>query len=84
MTASSETLPMVVPADHQPGPRPGCWTYDGYAALPDDGRRYEIIDGVLYLMPAPGSAHQGSNIRFSSYLLTYVEFAGLGRVFPAP
>ncbi len=36
------------------------------------------------MTPSPGAAHQGSNIRFASHLLTHVEFAGLGRVFSAP
>jgi Uma2 family endonuclease len=29
--------------------------------LPDDGRRYEIIDGVLYMTTAPSIRHQWSN-----------------------
>ncbi len=35
----------------------GAWTYDDLFALPDDGKRYEIIEGELYEMPSPGSAH---------------------------
>lgn len=27
-------------------------------AMPDDGRRHELIDGVLVVTPAPGYAHQ--------------------------
>jgi len=35
-------------------------TYDIYAAMPDDGQRYEVIDGVLEMMsPSPTSTHQG-------------------------
>jgi hypothetical protein len=30
-----------------PGPEQGSWTYDDYAALHNDGKRYEIVDGVL-------------------------------------
>lgn len=37
---------------------PGTWTYEDLVALPDDGKRYEIIDGELYEMPAPTWAHQ--------------------------
>jgi Uma2 family endonuclease len=34
-------------------------TYDDYAAMPDDGNRYELVDGELELMtPAPSSDHQ--------------------------
>ena len=35
----------------------GTWNYEDLFSLPDDGRRYEIIEGELYEMPAPGSAH---------------------------
>ena len=31
----------------------GSWTYEDVFSLPDDGRRYEIIEGELYEMPAP-------------------------------
>jgi len=34
------------------------WTVDMLDELPDDGQRYEIIDGVLYVTPGPGEAHQ--------------------------
>jgi hypothetical protein len=44
---------MVMPADQMPGPEQGHWTYKDYAALPDDGHRYEIVDGVLYMAPSP-------------------------------
>jgi Uma2 family endonuclease len=34
-------------------------TYEDYAELPDDGNRYELVDGKLELMsPAPGRTHQ--------------------------
>lgn len=34
-------------------------TYDMYAELPDDGQRYEILNGVLELMsPGPSPTHQ--------------------------
>jgi hypothetical protein len=31
----------------------GSWTYEDLLSLPDDGRRYEIIEGVLYELPSP-------------------------------
>jgi len=33
-------------------------TYADYAALPDDGKRYELIDGELIMNPAPVPKHQ--------------------------
>ena len=39
-------------------PSQGEWTYDDYIRLPDDGRRYEIIAGVLYVSNAPDHLHQ--------------------------
>jgi Uma2 family endonuclease len=34
------------------------WTYEDYAALPEDGKRYEIHDGELWEMTAPNITHQ--------------------------
>ena len=34
------------------------WTVEMLDALPDDGQRYEIIDGELFVTPAPRRAHQ--------------------------
>lgn len=84
MTTTSDVLPIVAPADHIPGPAQGQWTYADYAKIPDDGHRYEIIDGVLFMAPSPSFSHQSSNLRFASYLFTHAELAGLGRVIAAP
>src|SRR5690242_6051875 len=58
----------VIRADHVPGPKQGEWTYSHYLALPDDGQRYEIIDGVLYMAPSPNEYHQGAATRIGTYL----------------
>jgi Uma2 family endonuclease len=34
------------------------WTVDMLDALPEDGNRYEIIDGALFVTPAPSNWHQ--------------------------
>lgn len=34
------------------------WTREDLEHLPDDGQRYEIIDGVLVVTPSPLSRHQ--------------------------
>ncbi len=39
-------------------PEPQAWTIDDLARLPDDGRRYEIVDGQLVVMSRASMAHQ--------------------------
>ena len=84
MEMTSRTISVVTPADHVSGPKQGYWTYEHYVALPDDGQRYEIIDGVLYMVPWPTTWHQSSSLRFSYYLVNHVKLAGLGQVIIAP
>jgi Uma2 family endonuclease len=40
------------------GELPREWTLDDLALLPDDGHRYEIVDGGLHVSPPPGAPHQ--------------------------
>ena len=39
-------------------PASGDWTVDDLDALPDDGLRYELVDGILLVSPAPRVLHQ--------------------------
>lgn len=71
-------------ADWVPGPPQGSWTYEAYAALPDDGNRYEIMQGVLMMSPAPEPAHQGIADEIASYLRSQILYAKRGLVFTAP
>jgi Uma2 family endonuclease len=41
-------------------PRDREWTVDDLESLPDDGLRYELIDGMLVVTPAPAINHQVS------------------------
>lgn len=85
MAISKQQLTQVVPADHIPGPRQGQWTYAHYVTLPDDGNRYEVIDGVLYMAPAsPFEPHQSAANLLATYLTIHIQFTGLGRVYAAP
>lgn len=59
-------------------------TYADYAALPDDGRRHELVEGELSMTPAPGSAHQWVVIQLARLLLDHVERHGLGTVWISP
>src|SRR6266516_231951 len=84
MTTTSERLPVVTTANDVPGPKQGLWTYNDYATLPDDGRHYEIVNGVLFMTPSPSIAHQEAAFEIASYLRAHVKLAGLGRVFMSP
>ena len=51
---------------------------------PDDGNRYEVIDGELYVTPSPSWMHQyGLNV-LNVYIFNWVRPRGLGRIVPAP
>src|SRR5262249_53489833 len=58
--------------------------YDDYVRLPDDGKRYEILDGELYVTPAPSPLHQRVSKRLQRKLEDYFEARQLGEVFNAP
>jgi Uma2 family endonuclease len=61
----------------------GSWTYEDLFSLPDDGRRYEIIEGELCEMRSPTSAH-GVTIRNLMFLLGPVIEALRGWLLTAP
>ena len=74
----------VIRADHVPGPKQGEWTYSHYMAMPDDGQRYEIVDGVLYMAPSPNEYHQVASMRMGTYLSTHIDLNDLGLTLAAP
>jgi Uma2 family endonuclease len=49
------------------------WTVEMLDALPDDGQRYEIIDGELFVTPAPSDVHQYVVAELLSRLLEYLR-----------
>ena len=58
-------------------------TYENYLQLPEDSR-YEIIDGELYMVPAPVPYHQKVSRNLEYYLHQHVKENNLGEVFYAP
>jgi Uma2 family endonuclease len=71
--------------DDEPAwPEQGKWTYDDYARLPDDGNRYEVIRGNLYVTPAPFMNHQFVAGRLFRFLDRFGEETGLGLALFAP
>ena len=60
------------------------WTRAMLEALPDDGQRHEIIDGVHYVTPSPGVPHQFVVAGLFGELLTYLKAHPVGWVFTGP
>jgi Uma2 family endonuclease len=60
------------------------WTYDDLLELPDDGKRYEILDGELFVNPAPIPRHQIiiGNL-FAHFLIHFRSHRG-GHVYISP
>jgi Uma2 family endonuclease len=65
-------------------PAQGDWTYEDYLRLPDDGRRYEVLRGVLYVSAAPTIPHQFTVGELLFLLRGFVKEHDLGMVLPGP
>jgi Uma2 family endonuclease len=61
----------------------GTWTYEDLLSLPDDGRRYEIIEGELYEMPSPTWAHAATIMNLIMLLGPVIRALG-GQLATAP
>ena len=70
-------MPRITPAQ-------GEWTVDDMWALPDDGQRYEVIDGVLYVTPSPNFDHQDVSGALLRHLFAYLEVQRVGWARVAP
>ncbi len=53
------------------------WTVAKLHALPDDGNRYEIIDGVLYVTPSPAAPHQWVLMHLFNEIAPYARAIGI-------
>lgn len=51
-------------------------TVDDWFALPDDGNRYELLEGMLVLMPVPSLPHQSAVGRIGASLLAQADRRG--------
>jgi Uma2 family endonuclease len=59
-------------------------TYEDLVNLPEDGKRYEILDGDLVVTASPLTRHQRVSRNLEFVLHGYVREHGLGEVFDAP
>ena len=60
------------------------YTWDDYVRLPDDGKRYEIIDGELFVTAAPAFGHQYTSGELNDVLRTWSKKRARGIVAYAP
>lgn len=60
------------------------WTREQVLALPDDGNRYELVNGELLVSPSPRLRHQRGVRALLLVLNTHVESHRLGEVLSSP
>jgi Uma2 family endonuclease len=63
---------------------PTYYTADMVRALPDDGKRYEVVHGELLVTPAPRLWHQELVQRTYRALAAYLEREPIGHAFCSP
>jgi Uma2 family endonuclease len=80
--ARSQALPAA--SDGRAWPVQGTWTYEDYLRLPEDGNRYEVIRGHLYVTPPPIYDHQFVLWSLGQTLGRFVHEHRLGIVLTAP
>lgn len=57
------------------------WTLEELHSMPDDGNRYELLHGELFVTPAPSFDHEKVIARLHMLLAPFVMEHGLGYVF---
>lgn len=61
------------------------YTYEDYKSLPESmDRRYELLQGELYMVPAPTTDHQRFSRNLEFLLFQHVRTHGLGEIFDSP
>jgi len=57
------------------------WTLAEVHSLPDDGNKYELVRGELFVTPPPNIGHELISARLTRLLDPFAEAHGLGYVF---
>jgi Uma2 family endonuclease len=60
------------------------WTIEDVQALPEDGNRYEVVDGELLVTPAPSEHHQEIVSELLASIFEYLRRVGIGRILTSP
>ena len=59
-------------------------TAEDYRALPEDGKQYQLIEGDLYLAPAPNRFHQDISRNIAMCIANYLAAHPVGAIYNAP
>jgi Uma2 family endonuclease len=59
-------------------------TVDDLEYMPEDGNRYEVIEGELIVSKAPGLTHQTASVRLTMLLGNFLEQNPIGRIWTTP
>ncbi len=85
MSAVATTFDLRSAAEAAKGwPDQGAWTFEDYRRLPDDGWRYEVICGRLFMSPAPRPRHQYSVGELYLAFRRFIDARQFGRLLLAP
>jgi Uma2 family endonuclease len=60
------------------------YTHADLLAMPDDGKRREIIEGELFVTPSPLISHQRVLVQLTRAFIKYLEVHPLGELLVAP
>lgn len=60
------------------------WTAAQVRELPDDGKRYEVVDGELLVTPAPRLNHQDAVVKLWRLLDDYLQIVHVGHATISP
>ncbi len=60
------------------------FTYEDLRAMPQDGKRYELLEGEIYMAPSPRVKHQKVLGNLYLALRRFADDRGLGEVYLAP
>ncbi len=73
---------MGMPPPHSVAPTR--WTAEMVRALPEDGRRHEVVDGELLVTPSPSRDHQRVVRDLVNVLHAYTNAEGIGEAMISP
>lgn len=59
-------------------------TAEDYRLMPETGPRYQLIEGELFMSPAPNRFHQDISKNIEFMLMKYLEKNPIGKLYDAP